>query len=475
MAETPFLGTAYTSRSKDLADQRCINLYPEMVETKTGAAVGAFFGTPGLTLKATAGNGPVRGMKTVNGVLYVVSGTGVYSVSPTFNVSQLGTIATGSGQVSIISNGTQLAIFDGIAGYCLTISTGVVSTISLPFPNPGTAVYQDGFGLVNQLNSQLFWQSNLFDFTTWNALNYAQESATASNIAALGELHRQVYVFKQDGAFVYVNAGLSGFAFQRLDGVSLDVGTIAPNSVSKCGESLLWLGQNEQGQGVVYEASGYQPQRRSTHAIEHTLAGYPTLSDAIAYSYQQEGHYFYQLSFPAGNETWVLDLTATRMMGVPAWHQRAAFSNGQFSRHQTATQAFFAGYTIVGDIQSGNLYSYDLDNYTDNGATRKWLRSWRARDKTTERAARINWLEIQAETGVKPTTNFNPQMVLRQSYDSYSWSPEIFSALGTVGNTGQRIKFNRLGTERRGLGTDRIFELSSTDAFKVALLSAKIG
>ena len=437
--------------------------------------MGAFFGTPGLTLRGTAGNGPVRGLRAVNGLLYVVSGTGVYVVTPNFNVTQLGTIATGSGQVSIIDNGTQVAIFDGVAGYCVTIATGVVSTIALPFPNPGTAVYQDGFGLVNQLNSQYFWQSNLFDFTTWNALNYAQESASSSNIVALGELHRQVYVFKSTGTFVYINAGLSGFAFQRLDGVSLDVGTVAPNSVCKCGEALLWLGVNEQGQGVVYEATGYQPQRRSTHAIEHTLAGYPTITDAIAYAYQQEGHYFYQLTFPAGNETWVLDLTATRMMGVPAWHQRAAFSNGQFSRHQTATQAFFAGFTIVGDIQTGNLYSYDLDNYTDNGATRKWLRSWRARDKVSEHVGRVNYLEIKAQTGVTQTPNANPQMVLRQSYDAYSWSPEIFSPVGSTGATGQRIKFNRLGAERRGLGEDRIFELSSTDAFKVALLEAVIG
>ena len=58
---------------------------------------------------------------------------------------------------------------------------------------------------------------------------------------------------------------------------------------------------------------------------------------------------------------------------------------------------------------------------------------------------------------------------------SAEWSFEIFSPVGSTGATGQRIKFNRLGAERRGLGEDRIFELSSTDAFKVALLEAVIG
>ena len=41
--KTPFLGTAYVSRSRDLSLEQCINLYPEIVETKQGAQVGAFY------------------------------------------------------------------------------------------------------------------------------------------------------------------------------------------------------------------------------------------------------------------------------------------------------------------------------------------------------------------------------------------------------------------------------------------------
>lgn len=470
--ETPFLGTAYTARSKQLASQRCINLYLEAVETKTGYAPFAFFGTPGLDLLATCDGGPIRGMCAIEGTLYVVSGTGVYAVNTNFNVSKIGTIATGSGQVSMIDNGNQAAIFDGQAGY--SIVNGAVSPIALPFANPGVAVYQDGFGLVNQIGTEQFWQSNLGDLTTWNALNFSSEDGQTTNIMGLGELHRQVYVFKERGAFVWVNAGLSGFAFQRLDGVSIDVGCIAPNSIAKAGDNLLWLGQNGEGQGVIYKVNGYQPERVSTHAIEWAIAHYPTITDAIAYSYQQEGHTFYQITFPSGNETWTLDLTTSHYLGVPAWHQRAYFSNGNFSRHPTSCCQFFAGKVVVGDYESGNLYAYDLDTYTDNGNPRKWLRSWRAHAESTEVAQRVNWLEISAETGINVGVA-NPQMVLRQSFDAFEWTQERFQPVGNLGNTAQRIKFNRLGLERRGLGTDRIFELSSTDPFKVALFAARTG
>jgi len=470
--KTPFLGTAYVSRSRDLSLEQCINLYPEIVETKQGAQVGAFYGTPGLDLLATVGNGPIRGMLTFNGNLYVVSGTGVYIVTSNFNVSLLGNIATGSGQVSMIANATQVALFDGIGGY--SIVNGALNSITLPFSNPGLAVYQDGFGVVSQNGTSNIWQSSINDLTSWPALNYGVENGKLSNIVGIGELHRQIYVFKERGTFVWVNAGLSPFAFQRLDGVSLEIGCIAQGSICNVGDNLLWLSQNDQGQGVVYLANGYQPERVSTHGMEYATAQYPTLTDAIAYAYQQEGHYFYQITFPSGNETWVLDLTATRQLGYPAWHKRLAFSNGNFSRHQTATCQFFAGKVVVGDYNAGKLYAYNLNTYTDAGQRRKWLRSWRALPQTTSNAFRISWLEIQAETGGISTVD-NPQMMLRQTFDSSSYTSEFFQPVGLIGATAQRIKFNRLGIERRGLSQDRVFELSSSDPYKVALLAAEIG
>ena len=113
---TPFFGSAYTSRSKNLADQRCINVYGEIVETKSGKNVGAFYGCPGLDLKAAAGDGPVTDWQMMNGLLYVVSGAEIFSIDQFFNVTDIGPIdATGVG--GIINNGKQLAVFTAQAGY----------------------------------------------------------------------------------------------------------------------------------------------------------------------------------------------------------------------------------------------------------------------------------------------------------------------------------------------------------------------
>ncbi len=467
---TPFLGQAYTSRSKNLADQRLINLYPEVVESKSGKDVGAFYMAPGLDLLLTLGIGPIRQVYTFsNGSqLYVVSGFQVFSVTPSLSATLIGTIATGTGLVSFIDNGVQVALFDGLNGYL--ISAGVLSMISLPASNPSSATIQDGFGLVNAAGTNQFYQSNLDDLSTWNALNFSSADGSPDNIVALWDIHREVWVFKQSNIEIWVDAGLSGFSFQRLDGVFIQHGLAASASVAKVDESLIWLSTNREGQGIVVKSNGYAPVRVSTSAIEREIQGYATMADAIGYTYQQEGHNFYVLNFPTGNATWVFDVR------TGAWHQRAAFANGAFSRHWAACHTLFNGLSVVGDYRNGNIYSFNLDTLTDNGTQRKWLRSWRALPKPSPDPVRFDSLSIDMETGAKQVpSGTNPQLVLRHSDDGgHTWSSERFAAAGPIGQTALRVKFNRLGSTRYATGLDRIFELSSTDQFKVALIGAEL-
>lgn len=482
--KTPFLGDAYVARTQDLADQRCINLYPEIVETTSAKQVGAFYGTPGLDLLASVGPGPIRGMVPLdstrfplNSTLYVVSGANVYSVAPNFSATLLGSLATSIGPVSMIVNTTQVAIFDGLNGY--SISSGVLAQITSPTNSgpfyAGVGAYQDGFGVVNSAGTRFIFQSNLNDLTTWNALNYTVADGSADNVVGVASLHRQLVLFKENRIEFQINAGNSGYVFQRLEGVYPQVGCAAPYSIANLDETICWLGQSKDGGCIVYMLEGYQAARISTHAIEFAISQYSIVSDAIGYGYEQEGHFFYQLTFPTANATWVYDLTASRMARRPMWHQRAAFSAGQFNRHQTNCCAYFVGYVVVGDYQNGNLYAYDLNTYTDNGAVRKWLRSWRATKGTSLKTLKCNLLEIDCETGVSVASGLNPQFMLRQSFDGgQNWSRERFAPVGKTGQTGFRVQFRRLGMVRRGIQADRIFELSGTDPIKIALLGAEI-
>lgn len=482
--KTPFLGTAYRSRSKDLSDQLLINMYPEFVEDKLGKGkeVGAFLGSPGLDLLATLGPGPVRGVHAFIAEgssveqLYVVSGFGVYLVQANLSFSLIGNLNNLSNPpaiVSIVDNGQQVAIFDGPFGY--SIVSGVLAEISLPFMNnPGVATYQDGFVILTETLTFNLWQSNLNDLTTWDSLNFTTEDGQPDNVVSVLDLHRQVVVFKENHIAFYVNAGTSGFAFQRLEGVYPNVGCAAVLSPAELGDAVAWLGQNEEGGNSFYVMGGYEPVRMSTFPIEARIATYPTVTDCIGYSYSQNGHLFYVATFPSGNETWALDITASRQAGFPVWHQEAYLANGLLSRGLAQCATNFAGRRVVGDYTSGNIYALDVNTNTHNGQPIKRLRTWRAMAEPMVKSARNSALEIDMETGIGVTTP-NPLVVLRYSDDGgYTWSAERFQTAGPVGQTGWRVRFNRLGMVRRGLASDRIYELSSTDQFRIAWIGADL-
>ena len=79
---SPFIGPAYIEQTPNFADAQLINLYPEFQEGPGAKDTGVFYMTPGLGLLVPCGTGPVRGMAALNGTLYVVSGSGVYAVTP---------------------------------------------------------------------------------------------------------------------------------------------------------------------------------------------------------------------------------------------------------------------------------------------------------------------------------------------------------------------------------------------------------
>jgi len=277
---------------------------------------------------------------------------------------------------------------------------------------------------------------------------------------------------------------------------------VAAFSIAKLDNSLFWLGTDARGQGIVYKANGYTGQRVSTHAIEYAIAQYGNISDALAYTYQQEGHGFYVLTFPSASATWVYD-AATQ-----AWHERAGLVNGQFTRHRSNCQCNFGGNTIVGDFENGNIYTLDLDVYADNGQPQKWLRSWRALptgQNNLNRSAHHS-LQLDAETGVglnglttdeyfylvteaednlitedgdlllsgiTQTPIAPPQAMLRWSDDGgHTWSSEHWTSMGRIGEYGHRTIWRRLGMTLKL--RDRVYEVSGTDPVKLAIVGAEL-
>src|SRR5579864_3935713 len=446
-------------------------------DQKTGAGPGMFLMSPGLDLKATVGSGPIRGMRSVihQNLAYVVSGNQVFTLDSNYRSNVIGTIGTNSGPVSIIDNETQVAIFDGAAGYYNIHASNTLFQINLPFTvGPVSGNVQDDIGVVNAIGTQQIWQSNLGDFSTWNALNFGVASGEPDDIQALVDIHRELWVIKNYSIEVWVNAGLNGFVFQQLQGVFIETGTPAPYSPCVVGEGICFLTQNRNGETTVGMAEGYVVRRIGTDSLDKEIASYSTISDAIGYAYSQEGHQFYVLTFPTANTTFAYDATASAMAKAPMWHKRASLVEGVYNRHWGNCGCYFSGKSLIGDYRNGNIYAYNLDQPLDNGVQRKWLRSWRATPQIPPDVTQFNYLQIQMETGIQaPPGQPAPQLMLRWSDDGgHNWTSYRLGSAKDLGVTGRRVMFRRLGSTRRSSGLDRIFELSSTDQFKVALIGA---
>ena len=498
--KTGILGQSYVARSINAADNRCVNLFPEVV-TEGGKEAAYLNRAPGLSLLATVGDGPIRGLWSFGYFTYVASGTELYSVDSSWTALLLGTIS-GTGPVSMSDNGTQLFIACNPKGYIYNSFTTVFAQITdADFQGAVTVAFLDGYFVFNQPNSQKLWVTSLYDGSSITPLGFASAEGSPDGLIALMVDHREAWLFGTNSVEVWYDAGLPDFPLTRIQGAFNEIGCAAAYSVAKLDNGLFWLGADARGRGVVYRSQGYSGVRISTHAIEFAIQGYGVISDAIGYTYQQEGHPFYVLVFPTANATWVYDAA------TGAWHERAGFSNGQFIRHRSNCYTTFNNTSIVGDYENGKIYSLSLDVYDDAGDIQKWLRSWRALPAGQNNLKRTSQhsLQLDCETGsnytvdetvivdimaddgyylvtedsdfligeVTETQPGNPEVMLRWSDDAgHNWSNEHWANMGQYGEYGTRVIWRRLGmtTKLR----DRVYEVSGTDAVKIAIMGAEL-
>lgn len=469
--KTPILGSAYVARSVNAADARMINLFPELVPE--GGKEPAFLNrAPGLKLKISVGSGPIRGMWVFGGNLYVVSRNKLYKVDSNYAVTQLGTVSGTSGPVSMVDNGIQLFIACNGPSYIYNSQTNVFAQITDgDFPGAVTVAYLDGYFVFNEPNSQKIWVTELLNGTSIDPLDFASAEGSPDGVVGIIADHREIWAFGTNSVEVWYNSGNADFPLSRIQGAFNEIGCAAPYSIAKMDNGLFWLGKDARGQGIVYRANGYTGQRISTHAVEWQIQQYEDMSDAIGYTYQQDGHSFYVLIFPQADTTWVYDVA------TQAWHERAGFDNGDFTRHRSNCQAFFQGDVLVGDYENANVYSFDLSDFSDNGSVQKWLRSWRAlptSQNNLKRSAQHS-LQLDLETGVGLNLGqgSDPQVMLRWSDDGgHTWSNEHWIGIGKIGEFYRRAIWRRLGMTMKI--RDRVYEVSGTDPVKIAIIGAEL-
>jgi hypothetical protein len=369
-----FIGGSCTEHSVNLAAERCLNLYPHRVQGGIGKNEWADYRVPSYRIFALLGSSSVRDLFEINGRCFAVSGTGFYELASNGTVTLRGTVAEDANPATMCSNGTaghQVFVTSGGNGYIFDLNSnafGIIADADFPNGDALMGAFIDGYFVVLNGETGAFQISALEDGLTWDGLDIAQVSHSPDLTRSLVVDNRQIWLPGRKLAGVWFNSGNADFPFEPTQN-QIAQGIAAPFTLKRLDNSILWLGRNEHGDGVLYRAQQFLPLRVSTHAVEQLWKTYSTLEDAYAYTEQWMGHSFYHLQIPAAENapdpenrvTWTYDV-ATGL-----WHERAILNSatGLNLPDIARCHAYSFEKHLVGDRRTGVVYEARVDVFDD--------------------------------------------------------------------------------------------------------------
>jgi len=468
--------------------------------SQTIASSQMYTSSPGAIITASMSGTTMTVTAVSSGTLYVgqtIQGAGITTQTI---ITALGTGSGSTGTYTI--NNSQTVASETM--YALNWT--VLPSSDGAFTGGETCDIVDNYFVYNRPASQQWGASGVLSPIS-GSTSFSSKDGSPDNLVALIVDHREVYLMGEASSEVWTDVGAVPFPFQRIPGTSTQHGVAARFSLARLGDSFAYVSRNNRGQAQIMQMKGYVPSRISNHAVENSITN-QYVDDAIAWTYQLEGHEVYVVSFPTLNLTWAYDIAS----GM--WHKWLYTDNtGTYSRHRGNCCAVFQGMVLVGDYANGSIYELDKQNYTDNGQNIRRLR--RAPHLVTDLQRQyFDELQIQFQPGVGTTgtsvstdtniylgspyvigasatltiaptltyvigvanpitsltdTNY-PQAMLRWSNDGGStWSREYWVTIGQEGKYKNRAIWRRLGMAR-----DRVFEVSITDPVNAVIVSANL-
>jgi hypothetical protein len=263
-----FVGPSYVSQSPLVDCERCVNLYPERIESAGAKTRYALYPTPGLTVFARLSQAPVRGLFAIDGRMIAVGGTNQHEVFSGGTTSVLGAMLMDHNPVTFSSSGDggqELSITSGNSLYVYDLLGGTFYGAMTTGATMGG--FMDSFFLsLDSVNSKLKI-SDAYDGQTWQATQFAQRSSGSDKWKAMLVRRPDIWLFGSETTDVWYNAGINPFPFAPRQDALIQYGIAAPFSVAILDNAPTWLAQTAQGSGIVLQSAGYAPKRISTHAI----------------------------------------------------------------------------------------------------------------------------------------------------------------------------------------------------------------
>ncbi len=402
-----------------------------------------------------------RGCVVANGRVFAVYEASLLEVLSNGSTVARGTLDTSTGRVGMEWGRDQVMIVDGANGYIFRLSTNAFTKVTdVDFPGSRMVSELDGFFIVQDPATDQFYISAVDDGLTWDALDFASAESRPDNIAAHIVINREaLFLGEQTTEWWFVGGGT--FALDRRT-VSA-VGCVAPWSVKRADNTVLMIGRDEHGSGLVYQIAGYQAKRVSTFALEAELQASTDISAASAFVFQWHGETFYCLQVPG------MATTPVYQLSTGSWFDLADLdSDGQFKAFR-AVDHFYAFGAHILLSQDGKMWrlSDSVNKYGDDRRVCERV--------SPHSAGRMRELVKYSEFVADVTTGEAAEAGEEQ-FVELSWSNDGGRTFGdpvlrSIGEIGERLdppRWRRLGQAR-----DRVWKLRFSGNSPFAIISGE--
>lgn len=496
-----FIGESRKSDKNLLSDSFTLNMYLEKqgVDSPTSLVlrsingfdkIADIQGFPRGSFVASKGEDKNPRLFTVyNSILYCVDYVNGEWVS-----TRVGEILNGTNRVSMCetygegANHPYLCIADGVSVHCVPTDIPKEElqkqyrTIKLPIGadgeeiQPSYVTYEFGYLTINDTNSDNFYRSHQFPFelsedlvdVNYDVFTYDPIDKTKSDIGfaipadwvpdiitAMCSTNARLYTFGPKSIQYFNATNNAQQPFNSPDTSAINIGIQAPSSLSTLGDMVFFLGSSAQGQNGIFIIQGASnPQRISNSDLEREISTFKNASDAIGFSWQENSHTFYAITFQEDAKTFVYDVE----MG--AWHNRCSTNYKTNTDYQWryVNPVLHRGKLIY---QTNDALVVDsFGKYTEHdGNTIKRLRRGGCTINNYT-PFMVDNIQFNLTNGYvdysKPQVN--PKVMFRFSTNGTLLNNERLGFAGRAGNYGYTTQFPRLG-----VGSFFYFELSCTE------------
>ena len=348
-------GGFYENQSIPMSHQNCINWIPQIAEGESLSA-GALITPKSLTQFGTTGDNANRGAIVMAGIPYVVNGNALFSFDSAGAYTNYGFIS-GSGRVSMASNGTKLAIVvPGGNAYQFDSGTSTITQVTDPdYITSDTVVFKDGYYVYTASDGSVFFNSALNDPLTFDALDFGTAEINPDRIIAAHVNHNELFILGEETIEVFQNIGGAGFPFQRIPGANIQKGCYAKFSTIEFDNTFIFVGGGVNEKAAIWRVVSSQAALKiSTDAIDHAIQKFTDAEIASAFSYTFTVNGQFIVAFTFESDT-IPDVTFCYNGTSKRWFQMQSGLSDNKWRVNAMVQAY--GKILCADTEDGRLGS----------------------------------------------------------------------------------------------------------------------